>query len=91
MVKQDLKQLEKGILIDETKINCKVKKISKNEIELVIHEGKNRVVRRLMEALGKKVFMLVRTKIGNLELRDLKSGEVRELTSAEIRDLAGKK
>ena len=87
----DLRQLEEGILIEDMEVDCKVKKLRKNEIELVIHEGKNRIVRKLIEALGKKVFRLVRTKIGNLELGDLKSGEVRKLTNSEIISLSGKK
>lgn len=87
----DLRQLEEGVIVDGVEIDCKVRKLRKNEIELVIHEGRNRIVRRLIEALGKKVFRLVRTRIGNLELGDLKQGEVRKLTIQEIRDLSGKR
>jgi pseudouridine synthase len=85
----DLRKLEEGMTIDNSEIECKVKKLSKFEIELDIHEGKNRIVRKLMEKLDKKVFRLVRIQIGPLELGDLKSGEVRPLTEEEIKDISG--
>ncbi len=85
----DLRQLEEGVVVEGVEMECQVEKLRKNEIELVIHEGRNRIVRRVIEALGKKVFRLVRTRIGNLELGDLKPGEVRPLTDEEIMDLSG--
>lgn len=87
----DLKKLAEGILVNGEEIESKIKKLSKYEIEIEIHEGKNRVVRNIMEKLGKKVFRLVRTQIGNVELRNLKPGEVRKLTEKEIAGLIGKK
>lgn len=56
-------------------------------IEISIHEGKNRQVRRMMEAIGHPVLSLVRTKIGKLELGNLKKGEYRFLTTQEINEL----
>lgn len=56
-------------------------------IEISIHEGKNRQVRRMMDAVGHPVINLVRTRIGNLELGSLKKGEYRILISAEINQL----
>ncbi len=53
-------------------------------VEIVISEGKNREIRRMMEALGKNVVFLKRTKIGDLRLSGLNRGEYRKLTAAEI-------
>jgi 23S rRNA pseudouridine2605 synthase len=53
-------------------------------IELVIHEGRNRIVRRLLDHLGHPVRRLSRTRIGPVRLGDLRSGDVRELTRDEI-------
>ena len=56
-------------------------------LEVVLTEGKNREVRRMIEAVGFKVLKLVRTRIGTLELEGLEVGRYRELTSEEIATL----
>jgi len=53
-------------------------------VELVIHEGRNRVVRRLLDEVGHPVRRLTRTAIGPVLLRGLKKGAVRELTLDEL-------
>jgi len=53
-------------------------------VELVVHEGRNRVVRRLLAEVGHPVQRLSRTAIGPVRLADLRSGKVRELTAAEL-------
>jgi 23S rRNA pseudouridine2605 synthase len=53
-------------------------------LEIVLTEGKNREVRRLMEAVGFSVLKLVRTAIGTFTLQDLQVGGYRELSSSEI-------
>lgn len=58
--------------------------------EITITEGRNRQVRRMVEALGSKVLKLVRTKIGALEIGGLQVGAHRPLTSAEITALGGR-
>ncbi len=56
-------------------------------VELVIHEGRNRIVRRLLDEVGHPVRRLTRTAIGPVVLRGLRSGELRELTSDELGEL----
>jgi 23S rRNA pseudouridine2605 synthase len=53
-------------------------------LELVIHEGRNRVIRRLMDAVGRPVSRLVRTQLGPVQLGSLKAGRVRHLTRHEV-------
>jgi 23S rRNA pseudouridine2605 synthase len=53
-------------------------------LEIVLTEGKNREVRRMVEAVGFKVLKLVRTRIGRLTFEGLEVGKWRELTRAEI-------
>jgi 23S rRNA pseudouridine2605 synthase len=58
----------------------------------VLHEGRNRIVRRMFEAVGHPVNRLTRTAIGPVRLGRLKVGELRELTRDELgalMDLAG--
>lgn len=56
-------------------------------VSVRVHEGKNRLVRNIFNALGYKVYMLKRVKVGTLELGDLKEGEWRNLTGSEIKEL----
>ncbi|HTF07648.1 MAG TPA: pseudouridine synthase [Asanoa sp.] len=54
------------------------------QIEIVIHEGRNRIVRRMLDEVGHPVNRLVRTAIGPIRLGDLKPGRTRRLTNAEV-------
>jgi 23S rRNA pseudouridine2605 synthase len=56
-------------------------------VELVIHEGRNRIVRRLLDAVGHPVRRLTRTRIGPVRIGSLKQGTLRELTSEEVGSL----
>ena len=57
------------------------------QLELGIHEGRNRIVRRMLEAVGHPVLRLVRTDIGPIKLGNLKPGRTRHLTSHEVNSL----
>ncbi|WP_075291497.1 pseudouridine synthase [Pararhizobium arenae] len=56
-------------------------------VEIVLDEGKNRQIRRILEALGIECLRLLRVAIGNLALGDLEKGAVRPLTDAEVAGL----
>jgi 23S rRNA pseudouridine2605 synthase len=56
-------------------------------VELTIHEGRNRIVRRLLDHVGHPVRRLTRTQLGPVTLARLRSGEMRELTVAELGEL----
>ena len=53
----------------------------------MIHEGRNRIVRRLLDHVGHPVRRLTRTRIGPVDLGGLKPGEMRELTTDELGSL----
>lgn len=53
-------------------------------IDITIHEGRNRQIRKMCEAVGYPVLRLIRTKLGPWELGDLPSGKTRQLTESEI-------
>ena len=53
-------------------------------LELVLHDGRNRVVRRLLAAAGHPVEQLVRTQVGPIRLGDLRPGRTRVLGQAEV-------
>jgi 23S rRNA pseudouridine2605 synthase len=54
-----------------------------SRLEITIHEGKNRQVRRMCEAVGRRVLALHRSKIGNIGVKDLKLGTWRYLSKKE--------
>ncbi len=56
-------------------------------VEVVLHEGRNRIVRRLLDAVDHPVERLVRTRMADLTLGTLRPGQTRELTRAEVGDL----
>lgn len=60
---------------------------ARSVVEVSLHEGRNRIVRRLFDTLGHPVQRLVRTQVGPVRLRGLAPGEMRELTVKELRDL----
>ena len=69
---------EKGL--DAVTRPCTVEKIGKYKFRIVLTQGLNRQIRRMSEALGYKVTELVRVRIMNIELGNLKRGEYRSLT-----------
>ncbi len=56
-------------------------------VEVVLHEGRNHIVRRLLDAVGHPVSRLVRTRIGPVHLGGQRVGTLRELTRSELADL----
>ena len=58
-----------------------------SRLEITIHEGKNRQVRKMCESVGYKVIALHRSKIGNIDVKDLKIGTWRYLRESEIKEI----
>ena len=85
---EQLERLRRGIeLRDGMTRPAIVERIGKSTFSITITEGRNRQVRRMVEALDAKVEKLVRTAIGGVEMGELASGRLRELTPEEIRSL----
>jgi 23S rRNA pseudouridine2605 synthase len=87
-----VKQLLEGVTLDDGPVTVKRARIveagaSKSIVELVIHEGRNRIVRRLLEHVGHPVRRLTRTAIGPVVLGRLAPGEMRELSLDELGEL----
>ncbi len=83
-----LRKLRDGVELDDgPTAPARASTLAPNIIRLVIHEGRNRQVRRMCEAVGHPVLRLVRTRIGPLRDTLLAPGESRSLTTDEIRGL----
>ena len=89
-VPRDLgKRLRAGIELDDGPASVDSFKVvdarpGKALVELVLHDGRNRIVRRLLAAAGHPVEQLVRTRVGPIRLGDLRSGRTRVLGQAEV-------
>lgn len=90
----EVQMLSSGVRIEDyltrpAKVKILKTDIEKNisRIEITIHEGRNRQVRKMCEAIGKSVMALHRTKIGNIDVKDLKIGTWRYLKQKEIETL----
>lgn len=92
-----LKQLREGVELEDGPVQVTSIKVvagghgrnhpGRTVVELVIHEGRNRIVRRLLDHVGHPVLRLTRTRIGPIELGRLGAGELRELTLDELGQL----
>jgi 23S rRNA pseudouridine2605 synthase len=84
-----IRRLREGVELDDgPTAPARVSQPSPGVLRITIHEGRNRQVRRMCEAVGHPVTRLVRTRIGPLRDRRLRPGTWRHLTAAEVRDLA---
>ncbi len=94
VLEHKLAQLRKGVIIDDGNGNkvktdrAKVKLVGfeddTSRFEVTIHEGKNRQIRKMFEAVGEEVIFLKRVSIGDLRLGGLARGKYRYLNDAEI-------
>ena len=95
---EEVQSLKNGVEIDDNGTPYKTKpakvKILKTDIEknisrleITIHEGKNRQVRKMSEAVGRKVLALHRTKIGDISVKDLQLGIWRYLKDFEVKSI----
>ena len=94
VTKEDVQKLENGVDIGDfvtSKAKVRILKTdeeqNKSRLEITIHEGKNRQVRRMCEAIDRKVLALHRSKIGNIGVKDLKLGTWRYLKQIEVDEL----
>ncbi|WP_028660740.1 pseudouridine synthase [Nocardioides insulae] len=84
-----LKQLRAGVTLEDGPVTVSAARVvertrERSIVELVIHEGRNRIVRRLLAEVGHPVRRLTRTRIGPVALGRLGNGELRDLTTEEL-------
>lgn len=86
-----MEQLQEGVVIDDKKVDFSRLDFAGREVFLRIHEGRKHIVRRLFEKLGFHVSRLVRTRVGSLDLGELKPGKWRFLSPSELSRLIPKR
>ena len=87
--RQVLQQLRDGVTLDDGPVEVRQARLvttgaGKSVVELVIHEGRNRIVRRLLDHVGHPVRRLTRTAFGPVVMGQLRTGELRSLTNDEL-------
>jgi len=83
-----LRRLREGVQLDDgMTAPATVRRLTPNRLELTIHEGRKRQVRRMCEAVGHRVVRLERVAFGPLRLGDLPLGRHRRLSAAEVETL----
>ncbi|RBP89542.1 23S rRNA pseudouridine2605 synthase [Cytobacillus firmus] len=92
--KESMRSLQRGVVLEDgktapakTKLLSMDKKKQTAIVEISIHEGRNRQVRRMFEAIGHPVLKLKRERYGYLTLQGLSAGDARELTAHEVKQL----
>lgn len=94
LTEDDLKKLTKGIKCDGELLKAEEATLEKSSgqncwIIVVLKEGRNREIRRMVEALGAQVNRLIRTSYGPFQLGSLKVGEVEEVSRKVLREQLG--
>jgi 23S rRNA pseudouridine2605 synthase len=83
-----LRALREGVELDDGRTSpARVRRVSADTLEITIHEGRKRQVKRMCEAVGHPVKRLERVAFGPLELGDLRQGRWRKLSDAEVEAL----
>jgi 23S rRNA pseudouridine2605 synthase len=88
----EIRTINRGVQLDDGSFQPESLKVTKvNEksswLSMRLREGKNRIIRRALSSIGHDVLELVRTRIGNIELGDLKIGQYRFLTKSEVKSI----
>jgi len=87
--RRELESLRSGVkLEDGMTAPARVRRIAPDTLELTIHEGRNRQIKRMCEHVGHRVKSLQRIRFGALSLGDLRLGSYRRLTAAEVKALS---
>jgi 23S rRNA pseudouridine2605 synthase len=83
-----LRAVREGVELEDGRTApAQVRRVGANELELTIHEGRKRQVRRMLEAVGHRVIGLRRVAFGPLRLGELGAGRHRRLTAPEVQRL----
>ncbi len=83
-----LAQLAQGISLEKKKtVPCRVEQIEDKRLRFILHDGRNRQIRKMCEAAGLQVDDLMRVRVGRIVLQELKEGEWRVLNDAEFQAL----
>jgi len=91
LAQEEIIKIKKGVKLENGFIKPDLfEETSKNNYKMILHSGKKRIVRRIIENFGKKVSQLKRVRVDNLTLENLKIGQYRKLDQKKINNLLEK-
>lgn len=85
-----LRKLCSGVYLEDLELTtreCKIEKLGPYTMKMILTQGVNRQIRRMCQTVGYRVKSIKRTRIMNVELANLRSGEYRELNREELQEL----
>lgn len=89
---EDVARMQTGVKLDDGRAAPAILRVvaagrTNSTVDVTIHEGKNRQVRRMFEGIGHPVLDLVRLRFGPVSLGDLRAGEIRPASAREVKEL----
>ncbi len=94
IAREDLEAMRRGVYLPDNRLAYRIRRfeiLSSKWTRIILTEGKNREIRKLLEYFDYRVVELIRVRVGPIELGDLKTGHWRRLTSEEVRQLHDEK
>ena len=83
-----LRKLEDGVILDDKKtLPAKIRRLSEAKFSITLREGRNRQIRRMLEAVGSRASKLERIRIKNIKIGQLQPGKYAHLSAEELKDL----
>jgi pseudouridine synthase len=91
LTESDVSRMRKGVVLDDGAVTkpAEVLKLSDKRFRITVREGRNRQIRRMVEAIGHRVKQLHRIRISGINLGPLRFGEWRRLSASEVKSLEG--
>ncbi|MBI2142924.1 rRNA pseudouridine synthase, partial [Candidatus Woesearchaeota archaeon] len=81
---EDVERIRKGVFVEGRRVAARIKMLQKDVAEVVVHEGRHKIVKRLFTAVGNYALRITRTGIGSIGIGKLKPGQWRELGREDI-------
>ncbi len=84
--KEAEEKIKKGVVIDESRVKADLKFLEgRNVVEITVHEGMHKIVKRIFKSVGNYVKSLSRVRIGHVRLGNLETGKTRNLSPEEVK------
>ena len=87
ITREDIEKIEEGVDIEGQPLVGVISGVEGNNFSLMIGEGRNRIIRKVMEKLGYKIYMLKRISVENIRLGDSEEGNLKELEDKDVEKL----